>query len=112
MSEQLNSPALDWPGATSVRARAIEHVVRAVAAKAAGLPVGDVAVALADRHGGLRLDLVLPLVLTPVGSSLPERATAICTQVAHRTAELTGRTVGEVDLRFASVRRPEERRVR
>lgn len=107
----LEAPAV--PGRTVVRARAVHRVVRAAAARAAGVDADDVVVTLSDRHGALGVDLVLPVLVGPhVTGSLAERATTLCAQVAEQTADLTGREVGEVDVRFASVRRPPERRVR
>lgn len=100
-------------GRTTITARALHRLATGVAGEAAGVTAREVSVDLADDGGALRTAVVVPVALTAGDpSSLAERAERLRRTVIQQMADLAGRRVVAVDVRFAGVRRIEERRTR
>jgi len=112
-------------GRNRVSARALRAVVSAVAAAELKTGAKTVTVDLADDSGSLSLAISAPIGIAPLRSkglassappaqtpSVIERATAAQNTIRSRVLELTGSTVGTVDLRLTAARIEEEERVR
>lgn len=98
-------------GRTTLSARALQHLTRAVAKDAARVAADDVAVALSDDDGALRVSVVVPAVVGLPVMTIPQQSERLRAGIAEGLDELAGRRVGAVDIRFAGVRRMTERRV-
>lgn len=104
-------------GRTTITSRAVRRVVSAVTADALEVPAHDVAVTLSDDHGKLAVEARTPIRIPALaarpdaGGTLVERLVAAQTEVRERVLDLTGSTVGRVDLRITGARIQERRRV-
>jgi hypothetical protein len=104
-------------GRTTITSRAVRRVVSAVTADALEVPAHDVSVTLADDHGKLAVEARTPIRIPALnarpeaGGTLVERLVEAQTQVRDRVLDLTGSTVGRVDLRITGARIQERRRV-
>jgi hypothetical protein len=104
-------------GRTTITARAVRRVVAAVTADALEVPATDVAVTLTDDAGALAVEARTPIRVPALaardeaGGTLLERLTDAQTQVRDRVLDLTGSTVGRVDLRITGARIQGRRRV-
>ena len=113
------------PGRTVITARAIQAVVRAVAAGELGAGTRAVSVDLTDEGGRLDVAVSTPVQVISIaraqaepaavarsGGGLLERAGRAESVIADRVHALTGRTTGAVRLRFTDAEIRRERRVR
>jgi hypothetical protein len=104
-------------GRTTITSRAVRRVVAAVTADALEVPAADVAVTLADDAGRLAVEARTPIRIPALadrpeaGGTLLERLAEAQTQVRDRVLDLTGSTVGRVDLRITGARIQERGRV-
>lgn len=105
-------------GRTKIAPRAVRRIVSAVTADALSVNASDVSVELADDDGTLTVIAKTPIHVTPLGEvgrrssgTLIGRLTAAQTSIRDRTLELTGSTIGRVDLRITGVDLNERRRV-
>jgi len=104
-------------GRTTITSRAVRRVVSAVTADALEVPATDVSVTLTDDGGKLAVEARTPIRIPALsarpdqGGTLVERLTVAQTQVRDRVLDLTGSTVGRVDLRITGARIQERRRV-
>ncbi|MBW8761811.1 MAG: hypothetical protein JF592_04385 [Microbacterium sp.] len=108
----LVDPVGRTPGRTTVSARALQHLATGLARDAARVPRRDVAVALSDERGQLRVSVTVPVALADDGGrSLVASAEGLRSTVIGGMRELAGRAVGTVDVRYSGVRKISERRV-
>jgi hypothetical protein len=105
-------------GRTKITSRAVRRVVSAVTADALNVSASDVSVELSDDAGSLRVVAETPVHVSPLGESgrrptgtLLDRLTAAQTAIRQRCLELTGSTIGRVDLRITGVDLRERKRV-
>jgi hypothetical protein len=104
-------------GRTTITSRAVRRVVSAVTADALEVPASDVTVTLTDGGGKLAVEARTPIRVPalsdrPVAEgSLVERLTRAQTEVRERVLDLTGSSVGRVDLRITGARIQGRRRV-
>ncbi|AMM22208.1 hypothetical protein AX769_03410 [Frondihabitans sp. PAMC 28766] len=105
-------------GRTKIAPRAVRRVVSAVTADALSVSASDVSVELADVDGSLTVIAKTPIHVTPLGEvarrsrgTLLERLTAAQTTIRERCLQLTGSTIGQVDLRITGVDLTERKRV-
>lgn len=112
-------------GRDNISARALEKVVRAVAADQFEVPVSEVTAELADADGGLQLAIRTPVRVVSIaraqsepraversGGTVLERAEEGRAVIASRVEELTGSEISGVRLRFSGAHIRQERRVR
>jgi len=97
-------------GRTTLSARALQRVTTGVAKDAARLSADDVTVSLSDDSGGLRVVVALPVVAA--ASTITEQGDQLRAGIIQGIADLAGRRVSAVDIRFTGVKRPDHRRVR
>lgn len=98
-------------GRTTVSARALQRLATGLACDAARVPRRDVAVALSDDRGALRVSVTVPVALAAFGgSTILDRGEDLRRAVIDGMRELADRAVGTVDVRYSGVRRPAERR--
>jgi hypothetical protein len=105
-------------GRTRIASRAVRRIVSAVTADALGVSASDVVVELADDDGSLAVVAKTPIQIRPLGEtgrhsggSLLERLSAAQTTIRDRCLQLTGSTIGRVDLRITGVDLRERKRV-
>ena len=99
------------PGRTTITARALNRLAVGIARDASEADARDVTLDLTDDGGALRASVTVPVV-DPAGSaSLSERAAHVREELVGRMRELSGRTVGAVDVRYSGVRTGQTRRV-
>lgn len=105
-------------GRTKIASRAVRRVVSAVTADALSVSASDVSVELADDDGSLTVIAKTPIHVRPLGDvgrrsggTLLERLTAAQTTIRERSLQLTGSTIGRVDLRITGVDLRERKRV-
>jgi len=105
-------------GRTTIAARAVRRVVSAVTADALDVAASDVSVELDDHGGELHVTARAPIHVTPLGESgrrssgtLLERLSTAQTTIRTRCLELTGSSIGRVDLRITGADLRERRRV-
>jgi hypothetical protein len=114
---QPETPSRALRGRTTITSRAVRRVVAAVTADALEVPAIDVAVTLTDDAGKLAVEARTPIRIPALaarpeeGGTLVERLTRAQTTVRDRVLDLTGSTVGRVDLRITGARIQERRRV-
>lgn len=99
------------PGRTVVTVRALQRLATGLAGEAAQVPAGDVSVRLTDADGSLRVAVTVPISLGG-DDTIVERGDGVRARVREGMLRLGDREVRSVDVRFAGVRRPPERRVR
>ncbi|WP_370544361.1 hypothetical protein [Frondihabitans sp. VKM Ac-2883] len=105
-------------GRTKITSRAVRRVVSAVTADALSVSASDVSVELTDDNGSLTVIAKTPIHISHLGvvgrrsnGTLLERLTAAQTTIRNRCLELTGSSVGRVDLRITGVELRERKRV-
>ena len=109
-------------GRTTISARAVRRVVSAVTADALGVSASEVSVALSDERGVLRVEARTPIHVDPLGatgsesagrqtSTLLDRVVEAQNSIRTRCLQLTGSTIGRVDVRITAVDLRERRRV-
>lgn len=105
-------------GRTRITSRAVRRIVSAVTADALSVSASDVSVELADTDGSLTVMAKTPIHVSPLGDvgrrsegSLLERLTAAQTTIRDRCLQLTGSTIGQLDLRITGVDLRERKRV-
>jgi len=109
-------------GRNRIASRAIRAVVTAVTATELGSAAKSVGVELDDDAGALAVTVSAPVgiapLLAPADRGVPapatvvERATAAQTTIRTRVQELTGSTIGTVNLRLTAARIEGNERVR
>jgi hypothetical protein len=99
-------------GRTAIAPRAVRRIVSAVTADALGVRASDVSVDLADDNGSLTVTARTPIHVRPLGDvgrrssgTLLERLTAAQSSIRERCLQLTGSTIGRVDLQITGVDR-------
>ncbi|ARC58363.1 hypothetical protein AS850_14855 [Frondihabitans sp. 762G35] len=105
-------------GRTKITSRAVRRVVSAVTAEALSVDASDVSVELVDDRGSLTVIAKSPIHVRPLGDvgrrssgTLLERLGAAQTTIRDRCLQLTGSTIGRVDLRITGVDLRERKRV-
>ncbi|WP_258068397.1 hypothetical protein [Rathayibacter sp. AY1E2] len=105
-------------GRTTISSRAVRRVVSAVTAEALDVNSSDVSVELDDEGGRLHVVARAPIHVTPLGETgrrssgtLLDRLSRAQTTIRSRCLELTGSTIGRVDLRITGADLRERRRV-
>ncbi|GGO60510.1 hypothetical protein GCM10010910_06120 [Microbacterium nanhaiense] len=98
-------------GRTIVTARALNRVALALAADAVDIEARAATVTLADGAGALAATLTLPASLGQ-GETFVEQGERIQNVFIARMADVAGRRVESVDVRFAGTRTEKRRRVR
>ncbi|GAA4266249.1 hypothetical protein [Frondihabitans peucedani] len=105
-------------GRTQISSRAVRRIVSAVTADALSVSASDVSVELADDDGSLGVRARTPIHIRPLGDvgrrstgTLIERLTAAQTSIRERCLELTGSSIGRVDLQVTGVELRERKRV-
>lgn len=109
------------PGHTRVTRTALRHTIETVTAQAFGVPRRNVAAELEDDAGRLAaavtVRLALPALLgspqVPARPSVFDRSRAARETIVTRGRELTGMTMGRVDIRLSAAKpgQHQERRV-
>jgi hypothetical protein len=124
MSETVTGlvPGEALHGRNRISARAIRSVVTAIAATELHTPANTVGIDLADDAGALALTVSAPIgvaSLTRVtgaqrasSRTVLERAAAAQETIRTRVLELTGSTIGTVNLRLTAARIAVDERVR
>jgi hypothetical protein len=113
------SPTDQGPhGRTRIASRAVRRIVSAVTADALSVSASDVSVELGDDHGLLAVTARTPINVRPLGDvgrrssgTLLERLEKAQASIRDRCLELTGSTIGRVDLRITGVDLHERKRV-
>ena len=105
------------PGRVSISGRALERTTAAIAAGALRVPVATVRVALTDQAGLLGVSVTAPVRAMPLRSTEPEAGILTRVQAARRDirdelTEISGRTVGRVNITIARAEIREEKRIR
>ncbi|WP_244231740.1 hypothetical protein [Rathayibacter sp. VKM Ac-2804] len=105
-------------GRTTITSRAVRRVVSAVTAEALDVDASDVSVELDDDGGKLHVTAQAPLRIRPLGETdrrssgtLLSRLSTAQSTIRTRCLELTGSTIGRVDLRITGADLRERRRV-
>lgn len=105
-------------GRTKIASRAVRRVVSAVTADALNVSASDVSVELTDDDGSLAVLAKTPIHVSPLGEvgrrssgTLLERLTAAQTTIRDRCLQLTGSSIGRVELRITGVDLRERKRV-
>lgn len=105
-------------GSTTIAPRALRRLVSALTADALRVEASDVAVDLVDHDGLLSVVARTPIHLRPLGDparrtdgTLLERLESAQTSIRDRCLQLSGSTVGRVELRVTGVDLRERRRV-
>jgi len=101
-------------GHTRITPAALRHTIEAIAAHAFGVPKSNVAAALEDDAGRLGARVSVQLALPPLlgprqgldGGSVFDRSRAARTAIIARGLDLTGRTLGQVDIRLSGAQQP------
>ncbi|GAA2138039.1 hypothetical protein GCM10009825_24220 [Arthrobacter humicola] len=103
-------------GQTRITPAALKHTVETIAASAFGVPRSNVAAALDDDSGRLAATVSVQLALAPLldpqgmsrqgkdGGTLFDRSRAARTTIIARGLDLTGRTLGRVDIRLSGAK--------
>ncbi|MCW1250214.1 hypothetical protein ODZ83_08495 [Acaricomes phytoseiuli] len=98
-----------YPGSTKITKTALNRVLAAVAAEAFALEPGQIKVETRDDRGLLGLQLTVPLVTPPLiqlasdaqaaqDVDLNARARRARAEVVRKGSEITGSTLGRVDI--------------
>ncbi|MCJ1697202.1 MULTISPECIES: hypothetical protein [Rathayibacter] len=105
-------------GRTTISSRAVRRIVSAVTADALDVGPSDVSVDLDDDGGSLHVVAQAPIRVSPLGETdrrssgtLLDRLAEAQTLIRDRCLELTGSSIGRVDLRITGVDLRERRRV-
>jgi hypothetical protein len=104
-------------GRTTITSRAVRRVVSAVTAEALDVDASDVSVELDDDGGKLHVTAQAPLRIRPLGEvdrrsgTVLSRLSTAQSTIRTRCLELTGSTIGRVDLRITGADLRERRRV-
>ena len=96
-------------GHTRITPAALRHTIETIAAHAFGVPRSDVAAVLDDDAGRLGARVSVKLALPPLlgprqgpdGGSVFDRSRVARTAIIARGLDLTGRTLGRVDIRLS-----------
>lgn len=110
------------PGHTRITRTALRHTIETVTAHAFGVPRRNVAAELEDDAGRLAAAVTVQLALPPLlgspqvlaGPSVFDRSRAARETIITRGRELTGMTMGRVDIRLSAAKpqgQHQERRV-
>ena len=106
-------------GRTTISSRAVRRVVSAVTADALNVKAFEVSVELADDRGSLTVVAKSPIHVAPLreqsgrsAGTLLERLSAAQTTIRERCLQLTGSTIGRVDLRITGVDLRQGKRVK
>jgi hypothetical protein len=99
-------------GHTRIAPAALRHTLETIAAHAFGVPRSNVAAALEDDSGRLGATVSVQLVLPPLlgsrqgqnGGTVFERSRAARAIIIARGLDLTGRTLGRVDIRLSGAK--------
>lgn len=99
-------------GHTRVTPAALRHTVETIAARAFGVPGSNVTAVLEDDSGRLgatvSVQLALPSLLGPredsAGGTVFERSRAAREDIITRGLDLTGRTLGRVNIRLTGAK--------
>ncbi|RFA12197.1 hypothetical protein B7R22_17370 [Subtercola boreus] len=110
-------------GHTRITARALNHLIAAVAAEALGVAARSVSIDLADEAGKLTVTVRSPLrvvslphvtrepgIVARTGGTLLDRATAAQQQIRSRAAALSGSDISAVTVRLTGIDIQPERR--
>ena len=105
-------------GRTRIASRAVRRIVSAVTADALSVSASDVSVELGDDRGLLAVTARTKINVRPLGDvgrrstgTLLQRIEQAQATIRHRCLELTGSTIGRVDLRITGVDLHERKRV-
>lgn len=114
----MTTPVTADGGRTTIASRAVRRVVSAVTAEALDVTASDVSVELDDHGGELHVTARTSIRVPPLGEStrrssgtLLERLSRAQTTIRTRCLELTGSSIGRVDLRITGADLTERRRV-
>jgi hypothetical protein len=100
-------------GRTTLTAQALRRLATGLVADASGASAREVAVRWEDARGGLHAAVTLPFVQGHAPErTLAEQGAELRAALTGGMADLAGRRVEGVDLRYSGVRRVERRRVR
>ena len=104
------------PGRTDVTSRALERTVSAVSAQRLGVPVRDVSVTLGDDSGRLGIQVAAPITVAGLRvagdqTRLVSTAQDARADIRETVTELTGRQVGDLNLRITRATIASKRRV-
>ncbi|GAB3631972.1 hypothetical protein GCM10027421_13250 [Microbacterium shaanxiense] len=98
-------------GRTTFSARALQHLATGLAKDAADVAARDVTVRLSDDAGDLRVSVVVPMLITKPSRSVDVQSRRLRAGIISGLADLAGRRVSAVDVRFTGVKHFTERRV-
>jgi hypothetical protein len=101
-------------GHTRITPAALRHTIETIAAHAFGVPRSNVAAVLEDDSGRLGARVSVQLVLPPLlgprqgldGGTVFDRSRAARTAIIACGLDLTGRTLGRVDIRLSGAKQP------
>lgn len=110
-ADPIDAPAV-LRGRTALTARALQRLATGVAKDAAGVASRDVTVSLSDDSGALRVAVAVPVVIAVPAVTIIDQGARLRSGIIAGLGDLAGRRVSAVDVRFAGVRVPAERRVR
>lgn len=112
-------------GRTTISARAIRRVASAISAEVLEVPVAQVGVELADKDGALAIVLHAPIRLAPLTEgrvaraqtlggegTLLDRAVSAQQAITKRLNAMTGRAIGQTELRLTGAHIERGRRTR
>jgi hypothetical protein len=104
-------------GRNTISSRAVRRVVSAVTAEELGVRASEVSVELSDAQGALTVTASTPIHVSPLGAgsqtsgTVLERLARAQTSIRERCLDLTGSTIGRVDLHITGAKLEERRRV-
>ena len=112
-------------GHTRISSQALTRTLEAITADAFAAPVKSVQARLRDQRGEIWVSVAVPAAIPPLtqaarnpaaaaehGGSLYDRADAARRRIIDRARQLTGYTVGRVDIRLSGLHREKEAKLR
>ncbi len=104
-------------GHTRITQAALRHTIEAIAARTFRVPASTVSADLQDESGNIAATLVVPLPAPdllqpePAQGNVFDLAGRSRSVLIQQTLELTGRTMGSVDLRLTGAKPRPERKI-